>query len=1793
MKTYLLHKNSIKTLVLSFLIATSVLMFLGVLPAPGDGQRDLVLRSFSPQGLVPGTTEIKLVFSKPVVHEKETGVFLSEDVLPIQITPHLKGRGKWLDTSTFLYTPIGGIIAPATLYRVSVKGVRDINGKALSGKPSFEFYSPRLEFKAIRQVDFNLSQQRVEYELEFSLPVSPFRLKGFLEFRNSKQESLAYTPSNGPPSNKVRVSLSATNNETLAMSIAEGLTSESGPLGLEKKVQASLKTSLKMIIQEVFPFVDLDSGQVLIRTSAPVDIKTASSFIELRPSLPFTLEPTEEGVLIQGDFNPRDRLTIKILKGFPSLGGGTLQEDWEQAFIFPDRSTSVRFAGKGRILSPLGNLMIPIEVVNSESLSVNVWRLFENNIPLAMHNRWASFPSDLAELIATKSYRVQGRPNEVTRRSLNLKSIIGDKKGVFLVTAGTDTSNYRQYDFANKTLNITDLGVTAKIAPTGALFWVNSVSTGKPIPEAKISLWSSSNQLLGEGYTNAKGICHITRENPWDQKSPPAIATVSVKDDISFIRFDENLWTYSNFDINGRPYTRQTYEAFCYIPRNIYRPGEKVSINTLVRDGKLNPPKPFPITLRIFSPIGKEWSKKSLLLSEEGRATHLLTLPHSAPTGSWTAEVLLPGNNVPIGNVHFYVEDFAPPRIAITTSSPQQRLTAGEKGKLNFNARYLFDAPAANLPYEVMLSLLPRDYTHPKWEAFVFGDPQLKIENESTLIASGALSDQGKGETDIKTKNWRPPSMLDLQLRIGVMEDGGRWVYKTHVIPYYPTATMVGIESPSRTPSIGQKTPFRVVSVHPDGSPSKGTKLHAVLSKTIYRTLLSEKEDGVQSRVQSEFIEVERRDVSLKQGLGNVDFTIQRGGQYILHISDPLGGGTASTQFYVYDPNWVSDSEEGDMLPNRLDIILDHSTYKLGDTVTAKITPPYEGTMLFTVETDKIVHQEIRQVKNSTSMNFSFKVNEDMRPNAWVSATLIRPVTPEALWSSHRAFGVVALAIDNTPNRLDVVVESASKLTPSAKNNFSITLKDARGRLSGGEVTLMLVDEGIHSLTNYQSPNPWEYFTARRALGVGFYDIYDALLPIESLKTPRLHPGGDAPAQPLMDAKMLSPIHANRFKNLTLLKTVSVGGNGKADFSFVLPEFSGTARLVAVASAKNLFGMADKRIPIGRDVTLEPSLPRAVAPLDLINAPFQLFSTTDKTIPAKVSVTAEGPISIDGSSQHEVTLSPKQNRMRLPLILRAKNSSGIAKLTYTLKIGEKEYRQVLELAVRPPYPRISKTGATLLKTGEKSTLKIPLGWFPGSQQGILLLSGFPQVQLADIAQFLIGYPYGCLEQTVSASWPLLMEGDILREINPAFSNSYNRQTALAGKISRIQSLQNYDGGFANWGGTFETSAWNSVYATHFLVAANKKGVRLPSNLLDSSLSYVRQLIALAPEAGKNETDYAEALTLRAYASYVLALKGEPHLGWMEYLKDREGELNSAGKNLLAAAYATAGQKDTALKILAGKSIAITTRGENKNLDSPLRDQATALLAWVQLSPRDSRTALYASELLGTIRKLGLLSTQESGFSFIALSQYFALNPAEKKPRGSIHAKGKKFASLDDTIQSANVDLRTIHSPISVTNEGESRLFAAWTVSGIPSTAPKNEDKGLKVRIALKNSNGEDILKKASISRGERIIGTLTLQPKSGNIRHVVVNVILPGGLEIENPRLITDKGAGENLQGMRTELRDDRLILFVDSLEKTITWDFTLRAVTAGEFQIPPIAAEAMYNPSIQSLFGGGRLRIK
>ena len=110
--------------------------------------------------------------------------------------------------------------------------------------------------------------------------------------------------------------------------------------------------------------------------------------------------------------------------------------------------------------------------------------------------------------------------------------------------------------------------------------------------------------------------------------------------------------------------------------------------------------------------------------------------------------------------------------------------------------------------------------------------------------------------------------------------------------------------------------------------------------------------------------------------------------------------------------------------------------------------------------------------------------------------------------------------------------------------------------------------------------------------------------------------------------------------------------------------------------------------------------------------------------------------------------------------------------------------------------------------------------------------------------------------------------------------------------------------------------------------------------------------------------------------------------------------------------------------------------------------------------------------------------------------------------------------------------------------------------------------------------------------------TLTVTP-SAPVADLVVAAVLPAGFEIENPRLAGDAEKAsedehtERSRGIRAEVRGDRLVVGLDHVDKPMTYQYAVRAVTKGTFSLPPVAAECMYNPGIRSLNGAGRIEIR
>lgn len=1769
---------------LLLMVLAALILFGGVGGVEGAVQDgEFSVATFTPQGIVKGKPAVTVVFSQPAAAKESVGRPVAADKLPLTFSPRLRGEGKWTDEKTFVFTP-SSALPQATLFRCTVSdALRDLQGRRLSGRQTFEFSTEALKLLSVRQSDF--SNDRATLDLNFNLPVTPQRLRGFLTILNEQKGTVEYTVFGNAPASMVQVAFYPSDASKFTAVVAPGLTSDAGPLGTTTTGQIPVTVTRQIEITSLFAQSrSADQGVIRVSTSVGADLASVRQYVELSPAGSFTVEPEYNGFSIVGDFAPRQRVTVTIKKGLPSSYGTALARDFTQAVIFPDMEPGVTFPTGGSVLSPAGDLRIPIETINTDEISLNLWRVYENNIPVAMSGY--SVPRELARLVASKKAYPQGKLNEAARRAIDLREFAGDAKGVFLLTANLGDGEY--WSEVEQLVAVTDLGVVARVFPDGITVWVNSILGMKPVPGATVRVYSKSNQVLISGETDESGLWAWRGTSDWDSQLTPWLVTVEKRNDLSFLRLENDLLADNSFDTGGRAW-KKGYDAMLFAPRGVFRPGETVDLSAIVRNEKWMPPEAFPLLFVVRSSMGREVARGTAMLTAEGMGSFALPLAAAAPTGKYSATVELPGGEV-LGRTEFFVEDFVAPRLEVKATSDRAALAPGEELTVNLSSLYLFGAPAAGLPFEgeIMARAIP--FQHEKWRAFVFGDSTKTFETVSEPLDGGTLDGDGKGTLSYEPpEGWAPPSAVRLTVLTRVMEESGRWVNASLNIPFNPYPVYLGIQSPEGERNTGKETAVRVAAVTPEGQPSDLERVTASLFMVQRHYNLVRTGNQSRYQEQKEFVPQTEEAVNLKEGVGTFSFTPKSQGEYLLRFTDEASGSTASTTMFVWAPYGAQESS-GSSLPDRVTIALDKEKYAPGDKAAVTLRSPFPGNLLITVETDRELFRSVVTLDKG-SATVEIPVTQEMVPNGYVTAWVVRPVVAGEPWGSHRAIGIAPIFVEQGQKRLSVALSAPERTQPGEPLTVQGTITDGSGAPRAGEVVLFFVDEGVLALTGFATPDPWEFFMGRRARSASGYDLYDNLLPLEGRDTPLLKAGGGAAAMEAALRMGMSPMAARSFVILSIVSgRFTADDKGQFSATLSIPEFTGKGRLMAVAASKDLFGKGEAQVTIARDVTAELSLPRAVSPADAFEAPLKLFSSSDEERQVTVTIAADGALGLSGEKTFSATLPKRGDNALFQVPFTAAGEAGRGAVTVTTEWNGGRSVQTLDLPVRPAYPRISRSGSGTAKANAPATVTIPREWFPGTEEGRLVLSGLPSLQLLGAVSFLRQYPYGCLEQTVSGAWPLLVLPDILADVDPELVNEDSRSAALATRIRQISAMQLYDGGFASWPGNATAYPWGSVYAAHLLVEAKKSGAALSDDLVNNALGYLRRLLPLAPE-GDGEAALSENLTVKAYASYVLALAGDAPLGWMAYIKENDAHLRSSGAIFLAGAYALAENSPEPLKALGTGAPGL--QGGETTFETASRTNALKLLMWTAVDPLSSAAAQLAQGLIGEASANRWNTTQDNAMGVLALGRWLVKTRDARKPfTGRLtDGAGKDVASFTDE-KAASVELRNLPAgDLTLTIEGEGSAYYAWTSSGVPLKAPAPSNNGLTVKRAWQDTKGKALTPGTPIAHGTRVEVTLTVRP-AAPMRNIVVVDMLPGGMEIENPRL-TGGGDDEPSGGIRSEMRDDRLILFIDFADGPVTYKYLLRAVSRGTFVLPPLAGEGMYAPDIASVTATGKIEIR
>jgi uncharacterized protein YfaS (alpha-2-macroglobulin family) len=1312
---------------------------------------------------------------------------------------------------------------------------------------------------------------------------------------------------------------------------------------------------------------------------------------------------------------------------------------------------------------------------------------------------------------------------------------------------------------------------------------------------------------------------------------------------------------------SGEPFLGDSYEAYIVLARDLYKPGESFSAKVLVRDAKMLPPKgPFPLLYRLADPDSRVMAQGRVTLAADGGADFTVDIPFSGRVGGWTLEVRLPEADGPLGTALVSVEDFVPPRLALELAAPDKVVGTGVTAQLNGSARYLFGAPGGGLEWEMAARASGENFSPRGHEGFMFGvDPNLADHSPRMGDKAGALDEGGRLDYSLLLSGdpGELPARVGLHFSWKVREDGGRWNGKESFVPWFPRETILGLK-PAGPLVAGEESSFELVAVDTEGRPAQSGEV----ALKVFRVVPGRYGLVRHGQIRSQSVDRLEglREMTLKLAGGKATFAL-----------GPLESG-------LYE--FVARGASGETLRRRLSVGitsrteplspfgaagtltlgLDKDSYRQGETARISVKGPFDGPVWLTLETDKLLWSWVGRMKGG-ALETVLTVPAGIVQNAHLNAEAVKPL--KAGERGFLAMGRLSLPMDLTPHGLKVQAETEGRLSPSSKAKVTIRLTDQAGHPLGGTASLALVDEGILSLTSFSVPDPLSFFGRGRKAAGALYDLYHQLLPPEKRALPFLTPGGGAGGD--FRDSLFSPFKRDQIPLSLFLARVEIPESGRVEVELDLPEYSGSARLSVVAESRDRFGTFQSFVKIGRDLTVEPTLPLALAPGDQFVATVRLAlaESAEKADSvekgqagqALISPSVEGPLTIVKVTDREggalplpyaPKLAPGQAETIL-VHLKAGPSRAIgdppvgladgggrpeavgpAALALAVSGAGEDFSQRATTVVRPPFAAVSRSQGAQLSQA-KTELKLdPGGFLPGTVTSTFALAAGPAVEAAQAAVFLQNYPYGCLEQTVSQGWAHLAALDMGTFV--AENGELEARLALDGAVKRVATMKTFQGGFGSWPNESKPWIWGSVYAVHFLVEAQRL-IDLPDGLLDDGLAYLKAL--LDRPMGQNP---AETLSHKAYALLVLSLNGDYRQASLNFLSERRDGLSKAAAIRLAGAEALTVGRPGALEELMAKVLPAEKPTDHYSLESRAANEALLLYAWTAVDPLNPKTADLAARVAESGRRRDWRTTQENGLAVLALSSFMLKTGGSEPYRaivtdpssGRVLAQGGELDSLSLGPQALG-DLP--EDKISVSLSGKGRPWYSLTVRGVPLEPPRPEASGLtlakrwevKAGPSLDLGSPNESAPAIAVRRGQlvRVELTVSAEKKTDN---VVVVDLLPGGFEIEGlaiPGGRDGQGEGSDPDGpnrdygdgdyghgdddydgdgrrgnpvdsAHLELREDRVVCVIPELEGTATLSYDLRAVTAGDFIVPPATAEGMYHPERKAVLAASRVTV-
>lgn len=1731
--------------------------------------------SAEPEGAAAEVKAVSVAFDREMVAPGRVGEVLARS--PMWLTPRVDGDAVWQGPRTLAFVPAKPLPRATPFVANVVRSLRSLDGHRLVGRSTFEFHTEPLRWLGARQVD--MAGGRPTICLTFNHAVQPAQVGKHLRLLGAHQEPLDFGVMGHTVSDRAYVRTDDPTKGKLTAVLAAGLRGVSGPLGLTEEQTQPVDLLTRVEITNVHARVYSGARPYLaIESTMDLATKDAAKHIRIEPAVAFHMEDYYwRETKLAGDFEHGAQYRVTFGKGLQSESGLTLGREMSWTVRVPDAPPQVVFAGRGAYLSTRSSLRVPVDCMNVESISVSAEKIYTNNIVHYLNARWGTrlLGHDLPE----RTVRVKGRRNAWTRAYLDLRELLGEAlpgPTVIRVRSRSD----RHYS-ASKLVLATNIGLTVKCSSHDVLVWTNAIDDTSAVAGARVALLSRKNQLVAEGVTDSDGLLHL-RGLDFTGERRPSVVTASKDGDLSYVALEEGAVSTAGFDVVGDAPLRTGYEAFVYTERGIYRPGEQVRLNALVRGLRLGLPEQFPVEFQVRRPDRRVACRRSVRLSELGAAREVFAVHPEAQTGRYSVRVAIPGEDKPMGSATFLVEEFVPDRMKVEVELPPGPVEPGGRMAIVVKGAHLLGHPAAGRQASCRCVLEPCAFQHPKWPRYTFLDRTREHESHVEDLGEHELAGDGRHKFVLRLPDRRAaPGRLRVKVSASLRELGGRAVsaYAEKLLDLHPL--YVGVARPEPDPAHPGGILIRCAAVAPDGQPHPVRELAAVFEKCLWHTVLKQGSDR-RYRYESEvqYVPVAKSRVRVADGRGVLQLRPRGAGEYRVRVFDPKHGAAASVEFWASGQGHTSWAMRR---PDRVKVTTDRPVYAPGDVARIVVRSPFAGKLALFVENDGVRAVQLLELKGNTA-EVSVPIRADFGPTAYFVATVIRPLQRADRGAAHRAIGIRPVYVRGPHTRLAVRLAGPDEIRPNTlmRVPFHVTGHDGRG--AAAEVTLAAVDVGVCQITGFLTPDPWYFFHSKRRLVQRTSDVYGMVQPeyLGVRMGASSSPAGDA-ASGL--GRLLNPIAVRRVQPAAIwLGAFMTDAQGAGVAEFTTPDFQGRLRLMAVAAGREAVGCGERECAVAAPVLVTVSFPRFLSAGDECQVPVAITNRTASPGQASVEAHAAGAVEWDASEPQQV-LVPAGTEKVVHLGLRALALPGKAQASVVVRLNGECVTRRVELAARPAAPRLRVGDGGFVEPGQRRAIRLPGNLLEHGLERKLHVSGLPGVALGRALDYLLRYPYGCAEQTTSAAFPLLYASDIAEAVAP---DRFEKQTVdefVRAGIDRLLMMQTPSGGFGYWPGDSRASPWLSAYAGHFLVSARGAGHSVPARSLDELLGY------LETQVSRERGDVAS----RCYGCYVLALAGRPQKRWTDKLAESPDDLWLTSRCHLAAALLTAGEPARAEALLGSQMPPdITKRMRGGSLRSHARECAILLATLLDHAASDPRVPPLVRRLNHCAQNGRWATTQENAFALFALGKYVRRLARQRGDFVATLTAGAKPVATVSSAKPQTIALAPgLGRDLDLSVAGTGRAYYHWTVDGVPADGRAPErDCGIKARRSYLDREGKPVAD-LRFRQGEVYQVQITLQVPDP-LEHVVVVDLLPAGLEIENPRLSTRQKPGSRrkarLRPQRLDMRDDRLIAFFHlDRGKPQEFRYLVRAVTQGRFQVGPVRAECMYDPDIWSTHGAGR----